>query len=187
MLGKDGEKNPYAPPLSDVDATSEKAKIIVLEGEPSGIGGWLLVPLLGIILTPIRVGFDVYRDLLPAFTPVVWSRITNPAADSYHPFTAPLIVFELIANIGIILLSLYLLRQFLKKSTGVPRLYIVFYSSLVAIQVIDLVFAAQIPSIASGINAEMTKDLVKSVISAVIWIPYFLVSKRVKNTFVVET
>ena len=63
--------------------------------KPSGIGGWLILPAIGLVLTPILLLVTLTRDLLPALQPEVWNALTEPGSQAYHPMWATVIIFEL--------------------------------------------------------------------------------------------
>lgn len=174
------EHNPYAAPRAPVADDVSKAEAAA---GPRGIGGWLILPLLGLILTPFRIGLQTVSDVLPAVQPATWSALTTPGSKAYHPLWAPAIIFELGANAMLILFSVVLVWLFFRKSRRVPLLMIVWLLAIIAAQGIDLAFANQIPAVAALPDTDAIKNLVRSVVGAVIWVPYFLVSKRVKNTF----
>lgn len=174
------EHNPYAAPRAPV--ADESTKVEAAAG-PRGISGWLILPLLGLVLTPFRIGFQTFTDVLPALQPATWNALTTPGTRAYHPLWAPAILFELTANSLLILFSLILLWLFFKKSRRVPLLMIVWLLAIIGAQAADLLFASQIPAIAALPNTDGIRNLARSAIGAAIWVPYFLVSKRVKNTF----
>ncbi len=150
-----------------------------------GLGGWLILPALGLIITPFRMGLQFYRDMLPTLTPKIWNALTNSSSATYHPLWGPLIVFEIIANLALFFYTLWLLWLFFRKLKHVPRLFVIWLVLLAAIQIVDLLLANQIPAIATQpTDQESLKDLIRSIIGAAIWIPYFIRSKRVKNTFI---
>ncbi|HAJ81863.1 MAG TPA: hypothetical protein DCO64_05425, partial [Zunongwangia profunda] len=66
-----------------------------------------------------------------------------------------------------------------------PRLIIAFYAfNLIGLS-IDALAASTIPSIQSiTATADIYSEVLKSLISCLIWIPYFIYSERVKDTFV---
>jgi hypothetical protein len=70
-----------------------------------GIGGWLIVPLIGLLVTPIRIFASVYQDLLAIFPEGYWDVVTNPGHELYHPLWAPLIIIELLGNFVFILFA----------------------------------------------------------------------------------
>jgi hypothetical protein len=152
--------------------------------EPQGIAGWLIFPALGLIITPFRMGFQFYKDLLPNLTPQIWNAVTNPASSVYHPLWGPLIIFEVTANLVQFIFTLWVMWVFFKKSNKTPRFFIIWLIMLASVQIIDMLLVKQIPmAAAQSVSSEIIKDIARPIIGAIIWIPYFLVSKRVKNTF----
>jgi len=151
---------------------------------PEGIGGWLVLPLLGLIISPFRVSFSLYRDIWPVFSGGHWQALTTSTSEAYHPLWAPLLVLELVGNVAIVIVGLVALWLFLRKSRLAPRWVISWLGLIFALTVTDFVLANRIPIVAAEKDPEAIKELARSVIAAAIWIPYFLVSKRVKATFV---
>lgn len=151
--------------------------------EPKGIGGWLVLPALGLIITPFRMGFQLFNDVLPALTPETWNGLTKPESPTYHPLWGTLIGFEVIANMALFVFTLWLTWLFFTKSKRVPKLFIAWLLSLAAVQTIDYLLVAQISAAAAPSDKEGIKELARAIINAAIWIPYFIKSKRVKNTF----
>lgn len=151
---------------------------------PKGIGGWLIVPLLGLIVSPIRIIFQTTTNLLPLLNTSTWSALTNPSSSAYHSLLGPLIIFELVANATLVIFGFWVFAAFVTKSSVTPRLYIVWLSAFVAVQVADLAVGSQIPVVAAQLDHRSLGDLFRAVVGASIWIPYFLRSKRVANTFV---
>jgi hypothetical protein len=150
----------------------------------SGIGGWLLLPALVLIISPLRMAFQFYTDILPALAPRVWDAVTNPVSANYHPLWGPLIAFEAGSGILMLMYTLVLAWFFFTKSKRVPKLFILWFVLNAAIQILDSILAAQIPAVAALPDTQSQRDLIRAIIAAAIWIPYFLKSERVKNTFV---
>ena len=180
------DQNPYSAPkvdLAEGDVKPAEAPAAFLDG-PRGIGGWLILPLLGLIFTPIRVGIQTHRDFSPMLEPGIWRALTTPGGEAYHWLWAPTIIFEVVTNVSLIGFTLVLLVLFLRTSRRVPKLMIVLMLAGIAIQGVDLVLVGFIPALASDPDAHSMRDLARAVPAAAIWIPYFLMSKRVRNTFV---
>jgi hypothetical protein len=147
------------------------------------IGGWLLLPVLGLIISPVKIGAALINIYLSIFTNGAWQALTSPSSKVYQPLWASLIVFEVLENIIILGLVLTTLVFFFKKSKYTPKLIIGLYVLNLVFVSFDVFFARQI-QIPMNANQEIVKGFLISIIPVAIWIPYFLVSKRVKATFI---
>lgn len=151
--------------------------------KPTGIGGWLILPAIGLVLSPILLLVMITRDLLPALQPEVWHALTEPGSQAYHPMWATVIVFEVVANVGFLIFTLRLGYLFVRKSSRTPTVFIAWLLINVAIQVVDLLLVQSIPAVAEQSMATSAREVVRAILQALIWIPYFLRSERVRNTF----
>lgn len=152
---------------------------------PVGIGGWLFLPALGLIATPFVIAFGFYKDLLPAFAPDVWNTLTNPNSAAYNSLWGPLIVYEVLINLALFIFTLWLSWNFFTKSRRVPKLFVIWLAAIAGTRILDYLLTYQIPAMAGKpVDPADVRDLARSFVNAAIWIPYFLRSKRVKNTFI---
>lgn len=151
--------------------------------EPSGLGGWLILPMLGLMFTPLRIGVALVVTFLPIFTEGYWEILTTPGSEAYHALWAPLIIFEIIGNLFFLLGSIVLLVLFFKKHCRFPKLMIIYLLLNVAYVGGDYFLSGLIPAVAEEEDPESIKELVRAVVAAAVWIPYFIKSERVKNTF----
>lgn len=151
-----------------------------------GLGGWLILPILGLIYISISLSILFLRDYLPIFQKGYWVILTTPGSAAYHPLWGSFLIFEMVINTLFLITCLYLLFLMFTKSYKLPKFMIIFYVAQFIFVVADYFMANMIPAVSLQIanNNEAIKEIAKSVIGVIIWIPYFLVSKRVKNTFV---
>jgi hypothetical protein len=150
---------------------------------PSGIGGWLILPLLGLIITPFKIGFALYADIWPAFSQGAWRTVTTPGNEGYHPLWVPLLIIESAGNVAIIAVGLIALWYFLRKSRSTAKLMVSWLGLILVMVLADYVLMNLIPELAEKWDPKSLVELVRPVLGAAIWIPYFLFSKRVKATF----
>lgn len=163
---------------------SETAPAAATIDGPKGIGGWLVLPAIGLVVTPFWIVITFVRDLLPVFDGETWAMLTTPGSAVYHPALAPLLIFELAANLFLLGFTCYLLYLFFNKSRNLPPLMIAWLLVSGVIVAVDTFWGLQIPIVAADAGTSYYKDLIRAVIAIAIWVPYFTVSKRVKNTFV---
>lgn len=153
----------------------------VEEVECKGLGGWLILLGIGIVLNPLNSIYSTYTIFKACFSEGRWSILTAPTSEAYHALLKPTIIFEFVTNIIIIILSLTVLILFFKKSKYFPKAWIITFISIILFLVIDIVLCNQIPSIPVD---DLYNQLVKTIIPLAIWGTYLKTSKRVKNTFV---
>ena len=151
---------------------------------PKGIGGWLILVVIGLLISPIRISHFMLTNHWPIFRDGAWPVLTTPGTEAYHALWAPLIVFEIVGNLGSIALALVTLWFLVRKSRRTPILAIGWLIWTTAFVVVDFFAADLIPAVAAQSDPDSVKELVRSIFGAAIWVPYFLVSKRVKATFV---
>ena len=147
---------------------------------PVGIGGWLILPMLGLFATLgvqllglAKVG-DVFGHL-----------------DSLSALQSNMIVLEFCINLALFLVApIALLVLFFNKDRKFPRYYIIWQIVGSAFVVLDLMLGYALFAQAyeaSGtpfFDSTTIRSLLSSVVGVCIWIPYMMNSVRVKNTFV---
>lgn len=97
-----------------------------------------------------------------------------------------MVIYELLANVGFLVFTLWLGYLFVRKSSRTPAIFITWLALNIAIQLVDLLLGAEIPAVADE-SAAGFGELIRGIIQAIIWIPYFLRSERVRNTFAVSS
>lgn len=146
----------------------------------SGIGGWLILPLLGLVLTVV--------NQLPNLQPMADGLAS---AGNLDPLRSNIVVIDIILTIVILVIApVVLLILMLSKSRRFPRLYIIWIIVTAVFVVADLMVSYSL--IHASLEAEGTsffdlstlRSLAGPLIGVCVWIPYMLNSVRVRNTFV---
>lgn len=152
--------------------------------ELAGIGGWLILIAIGIIVSPIRLSYFIATTYADIFTDGTWEALTTEGGGAYHPLWLPLLTGEIIINGALILASLYMAFLFFTKSVAFTRWFIgIAVFSLVFIIVDAFALTAVLPD-EPVFDPDTVRELMRSGILVAVWVPYMLVSKRVKATFV---
>jgi hypothetical protein len=152
--------------------------------EPRGIGGWLIIVAIGLFIWPLRLLLLCYKTYVPIFQNNYLEALTTPGTESYHGLWGPLIVFELTGNAVFFVFCIVLIVLFFRKSPLFPRLYITCLALNVVFVAGDFFISDLIPAVSAESDTESVTELIRSIVGAAVWIPYMLVSERVKNTFV---
>ncbi|MGZ9583687.1 DUF2569 domain-containing protein [Paenibacillus marinisediminis] len=150
----------------------------------SGLGGWLVLIQIGLYATIIMLINSLFTYTIPSLSSEIWDPLTSVNSDLYHPLWGFTIIFAGVFNTLNLLFSIYCLINMYRKKTIFPKLMIAFYTLSLIIAIVDYVLMSQLP-IANGLDdGSILKDMVRAIITCMIWIPYFLKSERVQNTFI---
>jgi hypothetical protein len=155
----------------------------VLGQRHTGLGGWLILPALGLVASPFRVLFTMGKNW-SAYSPQTWHSLTDPSASAYHGMWAPVLIFELLVNLTILSFTVFLITLFFQRRRTFPPLFVTFLLFVAITATLDHYGAQMIPAVAARNSSSASRELIQSYLACAIWIPYMLVSKRVKATFV---
>jgi Protein of unknown function (DUF2569) len=156
----------------------EAVKVEPQPGE--SIGGWLYMVAIGIILSPIMNALNV-KQLVEAAQNANWDMIWQQG-----PVTMLSIIFEFGIQGYMLLFSIILAGLFFGRRKNFPKMFVIYVVSIFALGVIGATITASIPNIKPQLVGEAIASPLYFFILGLIWIPYFLKSKRVKRTFVIE-
>jgi hypothetical protein len=148
-----------------------------------GLGGWLILPGLGLFLTPALTLFN-FSQGLDALSVEGWANLTHPGSDGYHPLWAPLLLLEMSTVIFVLVFSVLLSWLFFTRRSSLPLLYGLFLivQLLLVLAINAGIVNAGIPELT--LDSKDIQDMVRGALSTLIWCAYFAVSERVKATFV---
>jgi hypothetical protein len=163
--------------LAPQQAAAFSAPHFAKVNEYEGIAGWLILFGCGLVLSPLLIMRTIYTVNLPfLYDNKHWTLLSS------HPAIAVLIVSEVTMNVLFIICLLYLNYLFFMKKREFPRWMILYrVLHLFLLFITHMAFWALDPSadLARGSAA-----IARSLLGALIWIPYLLLSRRVKATFV---
>ncbi len=175
------QTNPYAfqevptgePPLSDRSNDTG----------PKGLGGWLILIGISVVFSPFESqefswGFRTFTQR--------WhmGSSNDPGSNAYHPLWAPLLIFEFVGNLAFMAAYIVLAVLFFRKSRFFPKLFIVLAISNLSFIVLDAWLGSFVLKDEPMFDPDTLKEVIRGTIGIAIWVPYMLISKRVKNTFV---
>jgi hypothetical protein len=139
--------------------------------------GWILLPVFGLYLTPIIVTYQIFST--GYFEASLWTNFLAQRSD-IPVIMEILFYFELLFNVFMVLMSILLIILAIQKRSTFPRLYIVFRLIVTVGILIDSFTTAAIFST----DISNSSELVRTIVSSAVWIPYFIYSEQVKSTFV---
>ena len=151
------------------------------------IGGWLILIAIGLSLTPLRILFEFITEP-NFFNHNLILGILSSNEPTYNPELAFLIGFEIVFNVLSVIFSVLLIILLYQKRTSFPKIIIVFYIVTLIFFAIDvfLVFFFLDDAFSSQEMASSLGEVFRAFISTSIWVPYFIMSERVKKTFIVR-
>ena len=150
--------------------------------ELSGLGGWLVLIAIRLIISPIFQAAHILRSLR-SFGLWRWEALTSPGGTAYHPAWAPLLILELFGEMSILILTILVLVLFLQRRRVVPVLFIALLLASLVFVVGDMIGLQIIKTIPETTKTLLLRNLLAAIIGCAIWIPYMLLSRRVKATF----
>lgn len=164
-------------------ATTQTPTAAVGAPGPQGLGGWLILPILYLISTVVLSGYYLYFEGLD--WEGIFALATGQVDPDYQWLLWPMLLSTVMA-VELVAFAIYLLVILFQKKRALPRLMVCFYSALLIVMGIEFYMSFQYAVFTQTPEelVEATRDLFHAVFMAVIWIPYFLRSKRVKATFV---
>lgn len=151
--------------------------------ELKGLGGWLGLVGLGLIISPIRQAIFMYTTYYPMFEEGVFSVLTSVDSEAYHPFWKYYIGGEITFNSLMVLATFVLLYLFFSKHYLFPKFFIFILLINIGFIPLDASLIKVVMPEEEIFDPDTLNTLIRSLICGVVWVPYMLFSKRVKATF----
>ena len=143
-----------------------------LDSDLVGIGGWLILPAIGLAVSPFLFLHGIYRDL---------NLLTGAAYRdglAARPGLADLVVFEAINNACLLIATVCLNVLLYRRKKAFPLFMMLYLGAQFLLGLTDHLMALHFNPHSSWTG------VVRGFIAMAIWIPYFLQSRRVEVTFV---
>jgi hypothetical protein len=153
--------------------------------QPPKIGGWLIVIAVGLVLSLLQNLTNMLQVLAPLGGSFVWVRLTDPTSPVYHPYWKTVIIYDAIAGCLYVVMNMVAIILFFGKRRLFPKLTVAFIPSIFLLSLVAYFLEGMIPAVANTPTyIGQSHMVIVKFIALHVWIPYFLVSKRVKATFV---
>jgi transglutaminase-like putative cysteine protease len=146
------------------------------------LGGWLILPVLGLFLTPVSNLISLITGNL--FDSSTYAYYTTVTSSDYHVLWEPFWVLNLLVHAAYLVFPVLILVLIFRYDRRVPVYMIYFYAVNVFLNILMFILIKSINTSDISLLSECIKDLVRSIIIGSVWIPYFIYSSRVKETFV---
>jgi hypothetical protein len=145
-----------------------------------GLGGWLILVQITLWLSLLGSVLYISNGLIPLFEKSVWDSLTSSGTD---PMWGPVLIFEAAGNAMLTVLIAAALVLLYRKKRSFPRVMLVYYGVVLALNAAGYAMLHSIDGISDSGLTGPTSKLIRNVASCCIWIPYFIRSERVRNTF----
>ncbi len=149
-----------------------------------GLSGWLILVGIGIIFSPIRIITSVLPIYKEIFENGYLKIVTTPGTEDYNVLWAPILFSETAINIFLVSIWIYIAYLFFTKKKSFPKIYISVMIFGLAFIVLDALAIKMVLPNEPIFDADTLRELFRSIIGVSIWVPYMLISKRVKATFI---
>ncbi|APO44542.1 hypothetical protein BS614_11390 [Paenibacillus xylanexedens] len=173
---------------SELDTSSLQPKSGIRPERPgiSGLGGWLILIQIGLWVSLALLIADM-SQVNVIMDPVRWEGVRGVDPELYTEGIRPLLWFGVISSVILLMIVILNLVLLYKKKKQFPRMMIVLCIVNVFIGIMTWIMIAriEIPREQHVLDPTSAFNLtIRSILTCCIFIPYFLRSVRVKNTFV---
>ena len=137
-----------------------------------GFGGWLILPMIGVCLSPIRTLADAATSLA-SYGPVL--ELPNGKA---------VVAIEVALNLILLAVQIVTLVAMFGRRATFPRLFTWVWITAIVLPLLDMVAVSTLLGVplAALLDADMARVAMAAVVMG-LWVWYMHASVRVKNTF----
>ncbi|GKX27793.1 hypothetical protein SH1V18_02730 [Vallitalea longa] len=146
---------------------------------PQGIGGWLVLIVIGYIFSLLSTALMIFK-IYNLYIDGTVAVLTEKKGDYYNPELYLLINYEMVINVLIFLFIVIILIFLFRKKRLYPKLAISLIIGSNIVVGLDHLFCNMIGLETTGVELA---QYVGRLMTGVLWIVYFVKSKRVKYTF----
>ena len=155
-----------------------------------GIGGFLAIPFMFLCAVTGLHWLRLIGDILPIITENQWEILATPGSEYFHPSWRPKLIFDVVTVFSAISYGTFAIWAYLRNKSYTPIVMIIWFILITTIFGVDYLyilyhmfelFDYEIPEMVHG---EYRYAFMQWIFWSLIWIPYFIFSKRVKFTFV---
>lgn len=150
---------------------------------PEGLGGWLILPLIGLVLTVFKIFGYFAAQVAPLIADGTYAQLTTPGSEHYHPLWLPLLLLEGGGNAVLLTMAVAAICLYAMRSRWFPRVHIAFMLTNAVLMLVLFFLGAEIPAVKESADVQAVGDMARGLVGAAIWVPYMLMSRRVRNTF----
>jgi hypothetical protein len=152
-------------------------------GAPVGLGGWLILVGIGVVLSPFAFSLAL-SEFRVYFVNAAYSVVGDQFSSGWPALVLKAIIDSCIFLITAqMVLSALLIAFFFTRHRLFPIMYVALRCSEVLLLILILGLLVQLFGGDSKYVVQTTAALVRSFLQAAIWCTYMLVSKRVRATF----
>jgi hypothetical protein len=146
-------------------------------------GGLLTLAGLALIVTPLRLIYSLVVDFSPLFVEGTLQKLILPTSPNYNPILATLIIVEGLTNVVFLIAFIFLGLAFFQRRRFVPKMFVlVLLANLIFVAADAFVALKLLPE--EVIDFSFFRDVVIMLFHCLIFIPYFLFAKRLKEIFI---
>ena len=136
----------------------------------SGLGGWLILVGLGVVLSPVRLIYLIYTTYPPIFDDGTYELVTTPGTEAYHPFWSFFIWFELSVNSVMVYACIYLAYLFFSKKSLFPKFYIWISVGSLAFILLDAVLLKVVLPNEPIFDPDTLREVARSTFVVLVWV-----------------
>lgn len=148
--------------------------------QPLAFGGWLLFVGFGIWVGPFRLMANLWGLYQPLFSDGNFEDILHAASMGF----IALIFAEMLVNAFMLLMSVYLIYLFMRKSTLLPKYFFILAATAATFLALDTWITSLMFPEMPVLSKDMIQSFASSAIALLIWSPYLFISERAKQTFI---
>lgn len=148
-----------------------------------GIAGWLMLPALALTLRPFLLLKGIWPTVALMVDRPSWIAATDGESVGYISGFYAVALAEGLIGALFVAWAAVLLPQFFRRKESLPLSFVVHLIGFAVWGAIHVVWLRQVPLPDATPLATDISEVVKLFGVAAIWVPYFLVSRRVKLTF----
>lgn len=153
-------------------------------GSPK-IRGLLIFIAFGLLLSLLQNFTAMLGGIAPLLGHRLWGKYTDPLSPDYHPLWKTVILYDAISGLFTFIISAVLVVLFFRKKRLFPKLTAITLPLLFIMSYLSYFLGGKIPAVAmQPEHIRSGRDLVIRFIAFHLWIPYLLLSNRVRQTFI---
>lgn len=148
------------------------------------INGTLIIALLATIAAPF-LSLNAFRFIvLPIASDDRWVVISNTLLETYNPHWVKLVYFEFFSNIFLFLFTILLVIMFFNRKRQYATVIIIYFITKILLLTIIFYLQTIIKGPPTPTLSQISGIGLRSLIFTGIWVPYFLLSEKVRETFI---